>query len=182
MPENRLLPEPLFLLEDFPSPRDFHENEGSHDSGIHDSGIPDSESSSLQHFSRFNHQFQNTPSQPANNLSKTLVNPVVFPLDPRLKEIEEPLVVKPRRRPSGALNKKRSRKSNNFEESTWGELSRFQHVEQHLLASQQRGIRQSGIRGKAIRKGQNRPQTRSDQSTSGNVTGIPMEMTSVFSV
>ena len=117
------MPEPPFLSEDFPSLRDFHENEGSHDSGIHDSGIRnsgihDSESSSLQHFSRFNHQSQNTPSQPANNLSKTLANPVVFPLDPRLKEIEEPLVVKPRGRPSGALNKKRSRKSNDFERST----------------------------------------------------------------
>lgn len=129
VPENRLLTEPLFLPEDFPPPRNFHEVDGSHNSGIYDS-----ETSSLQHSSGYNHQSQNTSSQPINNLSRTPANPAIFPLDPRLKKIQEPLVVKPRGRPSGSLNKKCSRKSNDFERSTGRELSRFEHVEQNILA------------------------------------------------
>lgn len=150
-----------------PPPRNFHEDEGNSNSEIHDSETDSS---------------QNTPSQPTNNSSRTAANQAVFPLDPRLKEIQEPLTVKPRGRPSGSLNKKRSRKSHDFEQSTRRELSRFEHVERNILASQQ-GIRRSGIRGKAIRRGQNQLQGRSDPtSTPGNITGIPTEMTSVFRI
>lgn len=117
---------------------------------------------------------------------QTLQIPLPTPLDPRLKEIQEPLVVKPRGRPSGSLNKKRRRKSNDFERSTRRELSRFEHVERNILASrqpfQQRGIRRSGIHGRVVQRGQNQPQTRSDNSTLGNVTRIPTEMTCIFSI
>lgn len=109
-------------------------------------------------------------------------NLAIFPLDSRLKEIQEPLVIKLRGRPSGSLNKRRMRKSNDFSRLTRREFSRFEHVEQNILSSQQRGIRRSGIHGRAIRRGQNQPQTRSDNSTSGNVIGIPTEMTSIFSI
>ena len=82
-----------------------------------------------------------------------------LPLDPRLQEIEEPLMVTPRGRPSGSLNKKRSRKNSSFERSTQREPSRFEHIERDFSSSQsQRGIRRSGIRGNAVRRGQNRAQ------------------------
>lgn len=43
---------------------------------------------------------------------------LLFPLDLRLQRIEEPLAVTPCGRLSGSLNKKRSRKDDNFEQST----------------------------------------------------------------
>ena len=125
-----------------------------------------------------------------------LVN-LQLPLDPHLQKIEEPLVIKPRSRPSGSLNKKQSRKNDYFERSTRREPSRFEHVERDFSSSQ-RGTRRTGIRGNAVRRGQHRPQnqpgnrpqnqpqnrsqSRTNQSTSGNVAGIPTEMTSVFSI
>ncbi len=162
---------------DFPPPRNFHEDEGNSNSENHDS-----ETDSSQQSLGYNDQSQNIPSQPTNNSSRTAANQAVFPLDPRLKEIQEPLIVKPRGRPSDSLNKKRSQKSHDFEQSTRREPSRFEHVERNILASQQ-GIRRSGIRGKAIRRDRNRPQGRSDPtSTPGSITGILTEMTSVFRI
>lgn len=125
-------------------------------------------STSLRNSSSFAH----LPS-PANLLLR---------LDPRLQGIEEPLTVTPHGRLSRLLNKKRSRKDDNFERSTCREPSQFEHAERGFSSSQQRGIRRSGIRGNAVRRGQNRPQSRTDQSTSGIVAGIPTEMTSVFSI
>lgn len=58
----------------------------------------------------------------------SLAPPTRFLLDPRLQEIEEPLVVTPRGRPSGSLNKKHSRKDNTFDRSTQRKPSRFEHV------------------------------------------------------
>ena len=112
-----------------------------------------------------------------------------LPLDPRLQEIEEPVAVTLRGRLSGSLNKKRSRNNDTLDRSTRREPSRFEHVERNFSSSQ-RGVRRSGIRGNAVRRGQNqsqnrpqnRSQSRADQSTSGNITGIPTEMTSVFSI
>ena len=86
--ENRFSAQPRFLQGAFPPPRNFHEDEGSPNSEIHDSETDSS---------------QNTPSQPTNNSSRTAAIQAVFPLDPRLKEIQEPLVVKPRGRPSGSV-------------------------------------------------------------------------------
>ena len=105
-----------------------------------------------------------------------------LPLDPRFQGVEEPLVVTPRGRLSGSLNNKRRRKDDNFERSTRKELSRFEHGEQEFSSFQQRGIRQNGICGNAVQRGQNRHQFRIDQSTSGIVTRIPTGMTSVFSI
>lgn len=98
---------------------------------------------------------------------------LLFPFDPRLQRIEEPLVVKP------SLNKKRRRKDNDSERSTRRELSQFERVERNFSSSQQRGIRRTGIRGNAIQRAGNRP---TSQTNSGNVAGIPTEMTSIFSI
>ena len=97
-------------------------------------------------------------------------------------------MVTPRGRPSGSLNKKQSQNNSSFERSTQREPSRFEHIERDFSSSQsQQGIRRSGIWGNAVRRGQNRAQNRpqnhrTDQSISGNVTGIPTEMTLVFSI
>lgn len=48
----------------------------------------------------------------------SLAPPTQCPLDPCLQEIEEPLVVTPRSRSSGLLNRKRSRKDDTFDRST----------------------------------------------------------------
>lgn len=77
-------------------------------------------------------------------------------LDPRLQTIEDPITIKPRGRPSGSLNKKRNRKDIAFERSTRRNPSLFEHREREFSFLQQRGITRSGIRGKLVRKAQNR--------------------------
>ncbi len=99
--------------KDFHPPRNFHKDESNFNSKIHDSKTDSSE-----HSLGYNDQSHNTPSQPTNNSSRTIANQTIFPLDPRLREIQEPLTVKLHARPSGLLNKKRSRKSHDFEQST----------------------------------------------------------------
>ena len=106
----------------------------------------------------------------------------LLPLDPRLQTIEDPITIKPPGRPSGSLNKKRSRKDIAFERSTRRNPSLFEHRESEFSVSQQRGIPRSGIRGKAVRRAQNEHQTRTDLAQSGNLSGIPADMTSVFSI
>lgn len=104
----------------------------------------------------------------------------LFPLDPRLQTIEDPITVKPRGRPFGLLNKKRTRKEIAFERSTCRHPSLFKHRECEFPISQ-RGISRSGIRGRPIRRAQNE-RTRENLVQSGNVSGIPTDMTSVFSI
>ena len=106
----------------------------------------------------------------------------LIPLDPRLQSIEGPITVKPRGRLSGSLNKKQSRKDIAFERSTRRDPSLIEHREYEFLFSQQRGIPRSGIRGRPGRRAQNEQQTRANLAQSGNVSGIPTDMTSVFSI
>lgn len=106
----------------------------------------------------------------------------LLPLNPRLQIIEDPITVKPRGRPSGSLNKKRSQKDIAFERLTRRNPSLFEHREREFSFSQQQGISQSGIRGRPVRRAQNEHQTRTNVAQSGNVLGIPTDMTSVFSI
>ena len=90
------------------------------------------------------------------------------------------MTVKPRGRPSGSLNKKRTRKDIAFERSTRRDPSLFEHREREFSISQ-RGISRSGIRGRPVRRAQNE-RTRENLAQSGNVSGIPTDMTSVFNI
>lgn len=106
----------------------------------------------------------------------------ILRLDPRLQTIEDSITVKPRGRPSGSLNEKRSRRDIAFEQSTHRDPSLFEHRERAFSAFQQRRISPSGIRGKAVQKAQKWPQIRTDPPRSGNVSGVPRDMTSFFSI
>lgn len=80
------------------------------------------------------------------------------------------------------MNKKRSRKDIAFEQSTRRNPSLFEHREREFSFSQQRGIPRSGIRGRPVRRAQNEQETWTNLAQSGNVSGIPTDMTSVFSI
>lgn len=102
-PSTRFLAQSQFSREDFPLTEDFLSSGNlNRDESGQDSEI------------EYNHKSQNTPSQ-LTNLSNVTLNPAIFLLDSRLKEIQELLVVKPCGRPSGSLNKKQRQKSNDFE-------------------------------------------------------------------
>lgn len=133
--------EPIFSLppqhtssienhKDFSSTKNFYKHEGNSNSKIHDSKTDSSE-----HFLGYNIQSQNTFSQPTNNLLRTIANQIIFPFDPRFREIQELLIVKLCKRPSGLLNKKRSQKSHDFEQSTRRKPFEFENIKQNILAS-----------------------------------------------
>lgn len=65
------------IIEIFPSPKNFYEDEGNSNSEIHDFKIDSSE-----YFLGYNDQSQNIPSQPTNNLTKSVANQAIFLLDP----------------------------------------------------------------------------------------------------
>lgn len=92
----RFSAQPQFPPEDFPPAEDFlpPEDFSPPDDFLSPGNLNEDESgqaSQIEH----NYESQNTPSQPTNSSNITL-NPAIFPLNPRYKKIQEPLIVKPR--------------------------------------------------------------------------------------
>lgn len=97
----------------------------------------------------------NLPSA-RNPLSPGNPSNFLFPLDPHLQRIKKPLVVKPRGQSSGSLNKKRSQKDNDFEESTCRKLFHLLSNDEFLLNNKEFAKEESvGIRYKEAKIGPN---------------------------
>lgn len=103
-------------------------------------------------------------------------------LDSQFQTIKHLIIVKPCGSLSCSLNKKQNRKNIAFKQSTRKNVLLFEYKEREFLASQQRKILQSRICRKTIRRAQNQHQPKKNLPRSKAVSGIPIDMTSVFNI